>query len=223
MYESDSGEVKRSLRGAGESLEDGLCELAFEEVVASHGNHLLFSRSPLNPSRPGCAGDRGTVAGVRVIDVVEEPNGLLHVMARSTGVSVGDRVPLRPDPRRRDRLLCTSAATAACLALLSRERLAVVSTEIVAGLAWIEVSAPAPALDLEALAARREPIEVIARSGTTMTVYIDGQAVKMATAPIASNTGAFLGAGVRAVSALEGGHETLEVTIPDPAGRRWWL
>ncbi|HKO38997.1 MAG TPA: hypothetical protein VJU14_11580 [Solirubrobacterales bacterium] len=163
------------------------------------------------------------MAGVRVIDVVEEPNGLLHVMSHPVAAKSGDWVPVCRDPERRDRLERTCAATAGCLALLAREPLSVVATEIVAGMAWVEVSAPAPALDLQRLTRSGEPIELIARRGAEMTVYLGGQAVRMVAAPIALSTAALAGAGIRTVAALEGGHEALEITVPDATGGRWWL
>jgi hypothetical protein len=217
MYEDDSKGNGPPGDFSGE-LEEDLVGLGMEEVLATRGGHLLLASSLLAPSRPGCTGDRGTVAGVRVLDVVEEPDGLLHVMAWPVGARIGEWVPVWRDPGRRDRLERTCAATAGCLALLARERLSVVSTEIVAGMAWVEISAPSPALDLDGLARRAEPIEIVARCGTEMTIYLDGQAVKMVDAPIAATTEALIGVEVRVVAALDGGHEALK--IPDSAGGR---
>jgi hypothetical protein len=222
MYESEPKGVPKLAEGFGGVADDAGVNPVMAKVLATPGGHVLFADSPLAPSRPGCAGDLGTVGGGRVVDVVEEPGGLLHVMAHQVDVRRDEWVPIWRDPDRRQRLERTHGATAACLASLARERLAVVSMEIVAGLAWLEVSADAPAIDLAPLVGRNEPIEVIARSGNEMTVYVDGQAVRTVPAPIARSTGALAGIGVRSVAALDDGREALEVSLPDAEGREWW-
>jgi hypothetical protein len=223
MYERETEGLKGRLEGSDEDSGDGLSELSVEQVLGTPGGNVLFAESPLAPSRPGCAGDLGTVAGARVVDVVEEPTGLLHVMDDFVHVESGKRVPIWRDPERRGRLERTHAATVACLALLAHEHVPVTSVEIVAGLAWIEVAEPAPALDLAAVAAREERIEVLARSAGRMKVYLDGRTVETVEAPIAGGTAAIAAAGVRPVAALGGGHEALEIALPDGEGRAWWL
>src|SRR4051812_47244540 len=175
-----------------------------EEIIGTEGKNLLFASSPLVPSRPGCAGDHGTVGDVRVLDVVEEPGGLLHIMETSTGLHAGSLAMVRRDIVRRDRLKGSHAAAVACQARLADLRIPVVSIEIVPGIVWIEVGSPVPALALSPLVDGELPIEIATRASGRMTVYLDGQMVKTVDAPIAVSTAAISGAAVRRVAALSG-------------------
>lgn len=220
MFKREGDGLNATL-GEGQDNEGDL-DLTVAEVIGNPGGNLLTVESPLAPSRPGCAGDLGTAAGVRIVDVVEEPTGLLHVMERPVHVQIGDSVPLLRDSERRNRLGRTHAAAIACAALLAEAGARVTSTEVVAGLAWIEVASSVPVPDLAPLAARDEAIEVLSRGRGRMTVYLDGQTVKTTDAPIATRTGAFAGAEARPVAALDGGREAFEVALPDGEGAIWW-
>lgn len=191
-------------------------------VVDTHKRHLTLNQSPLAPSRPGCAGDQGVIAGARVVDVVEESGSLIHVLDRDVEVRRGAFVPIWRDPERRERLERAHAAAVLYIAELARQEVSVASVEIVAGLAWVEIAGIAPELDLPALAERDDELEIQAEKGDRMKVFLAGQIVDTVRSPILASTGSIGGAEVRSVAALDGEHEALEIALPDGEGRTWW-
>jgi len=99
---------------------------------------------------------------------------------------------------------------------------AVVSAEIVAGLAWIEIAGPAPNLDLKKAIKSDQEIEVLGRRAGQMAVFLEDRIIDTVDAPFATRTGSIAGTEVSATSALDGGRAAIEVALPDKDGRPWW-
>lgn len=191
-------------------------------VIGVGLKQILLDRTPLSPSRPNCAGDQGTIDGVVVVDVIEEDDGFLHVLDEHMELELGTKVHIWRDPIRRDRLERTHAAAVVCLAELFRQRAAVASAEIVAGLTWIETVGPVPDLDFGKLVKDDQEIEILARRAGRMAVFLGDRIIDTVDAPIAARTGDIAGAEVSAIAALDAGHEALEIALPDEDGKRWW-
>ena len=198
---------------------DGFCTA---KVLSVGWKTVLLDRTPLSPSKPNCAGDQGTVDGVLVVDVVEQMGGFLHVLDKPLGLEPGDKVRVWRDPIRRDKLERAHTATLVCRAELCRMGTAVVSAEIVAGLAWIEIAGPAPNLDLKKAIKSNQEIEVLGRRAGQMAVFLEDRIIDTIDAPFATRTGTIAGTEVSATSALDGGRAAIEVALPDKDGRPWW-
>lgn len=191
-------------------------------VLESDRKLLLLDQSPLAPSRPGCAGDQGTIGGIQVVDVLEEPGGLLHVLEEQKRFRVGQYVGIWRDRWRRARLERTGAAAVACQAELAERGVGIASVEVAAGLAWIETTEPVYRLEFDLLDGREEKIEVQRVANGRMLVDLGGRLVETPQAPLPDSTAAIGPVGVRAVTALEDGHEALEIALADHPGREWW-
>jgi Ser-tRNA(Ala) deacylase AlaX len=205
---------------AGYRPQTGVAQPALARVVRAEDRELILTGSPLYPSRPSFAGDRGLVEGVGLLDVEEHRDGLLHVLDEALPVSVGQLVEVRPDRDRRNRIARTHTACVIVSALLAQRSVGIVSVEIAAGLAWIEVDRQVD-LNLQDCVERDLPIVATPLSQSVIRVKYDGITVDTFNAPLASAAGALSGAEVRTVAALEGGITALEVALPDAQGR-WW-
>jgi hypothetical protein len=225
-------------RGKKEQLEDGDPELfggseGDFEPYAHYGvgnvlnwdrkrRLLLLDASPLAPSRPGCAGDQGTIGGIQVVDVLEEPEGLVHVLEERKRFHVGQYVAIWRDTRRRRRLERSHAAAVACQAELAERGVGVASVEVAAGLVWLETIEPVYRLEFDLLGGRKEKIEVQRIAEGRMLVEIAGQLVETPQAPLPDSTATIGPVRVQAVTALEDDHEGLEIALADYPGREWW-
>jgi hypothetical protein len=199
---------------------DGFCTA---KVLSVGWKKVLLDRTPLSPSKPNCAGDQGTVDGILTVDVVEhDGGGFLHVLDKPLGLEPGDKVRVWRDPIRRDKLERAHTATLVCRAELSRMGTAVVSAEIVAGLAWIEIAGPVPNLNLKKAIQSDQEIEVLGRRAGQMAVFLEDRIIDTVDAPFATRTGSISGTEVSATSALGGGRAAIEVALPDKDGRPWW-
>ncbi|HZV72577.1 MAG TPA: hypothetical protein VFF79_02570 [Conexibacter sp.] len=194
---------------------------ALARVVHSQGCELTLSGSHMTPSRPGFAGDRGTVEGIAVIDVDEREDGLLHVLESPLPREHGQLVEVSIDRDRRDRLARTHGACALVRALLEDRSASVTSTDITAGMAWMEIDEVTPAIELGSVAALAIPLRSKPLPSGRMLVTCGGVSVMTTIAPIATNTQQLEGADVRTVSVDVDGRSVLEITLPDAEGR-WW-
>lgn len=185
MYQD--GEAKRRrdfLSDQGHRLFDPvrLCR-----VVAGHGRRWVILGSPLLPSQPGCAGDRGTVAGVQVVDVVEEGCGPLHIFERAPFLRIGEHVVVARDEAHRDSLARAHTAMVLAVRELEAEGAEVLATEVIAGKAWIDFSGNATTVNLESAIAKDEPLQTI--SGETgISVWIGKRALETYKAPLVKRT-----------------------------------
>jgi hypothetical protein len=205
---------------SGDSQEADL-EIDLALVRRVEGRVAVLDYSPLTPSRPGCAGDRGSVGGVGVVDVVEEAGEVLHVLETHPKFAPGEIVKVQLDSERRDRLERTHAACVLARAQLAHAGTRVVSVEITAGLAWIEVNEAGMVVDLSSLAALDLPLAVRQPVGCHMVVDCCGTTVTTFAAPIARSSSAISGAEMRVVAALDSGVSALEIALPDSHGT-WW-
>jgi hypothetical protein len=196
---------------------------ALGRVVEFRGHYAVIAGSPLLASQPGCAGDAGFAGQAKVVDVVEDEGGLLHITDGALDAEPGDLILITRDSERRERLERAHAAFAVALAELIGAGIEIRSVEIVAGMAWIEVIGPAPRIDLPALCAAGELLQVRPQRNGRMSVRIGEREVCTYFAPIARSTLEIGGAALRPVAELEEGRELLEVSLPDGEGRAWWL
>jgi Ser-tRNA(Ala) deacylase AlaX len=191
-------------------------------VVDFHDHYPVIAGSCLVPSQAGCVGDTGTVSETRVVDVIEEGGGLLHVTDGRLSAKPGDVVFVSRDPERRARVERTHTGVALAQTALNRAGLEVGAVEIAAGMGWIEVCGVAPSIDLAEMAERDDPIDVRPLPGGRMQVRIGEDEVSTYFAPISHSTGELGAAQVRVISESVAG-EVLEVSLPDREGRQWWL
>jgi hypothetical protein len=191
-------------------------------VVAFREHYPIIAGTCLVPSQPGCAGDTGTVSGTRVVDVIEEGGGLMHVTDGRLSAEPGDTVFVTRDPGRRARVERAHAGVALVQVALARNGVEIGAVEIAAGMGWIEVNGAAPSINLAALAERDDPIEVRPLRGGRMRVRIGDEEISTYFAPICRSTGELGAAQVR-VASESGAGEVLEVSLPDEVGRKWWL
>jgi hypothetical protein len=199
--------------------------VALGRIIAFDGSHPVIAGSPLTPSQPGCAGDTGWIGEKKVVDVVRERRGLLHVIEGEVklGSTIGDLVLVRRNTGRRERLERTHAATVLVLAALISLGVEVQGVEVLAGAAWIELIGPAPKLDLSALTAPALPLEAWPQRSGRMLVRVGERNVTTYFAPISQSTDHIGTANLRAVTAQNDGHEALEVRLADEEGQSWWL
>jgi hypothetical protein len=159
----------------------------------------------------------------KVVDVIEEEGGLLHVTAEKLKADAGDLVLLSRDIEHRRRLERTTGAAAVSLAALADAGIEVNSVEIVAGMAWIEVMEPAPRIDLAAICAAGDEIQVSPQHNGRMLVRVGDREVTTYFAPVVLSTLEIGAAALRPVAEGAEDREVLEVSLPDSEGREWWL
>jgi hypothetical protein len=188
-------------------------------VVAVNIRELILDKSPLTPSQPGHAGDQGMTAGVRITDVLSESRGLVHVVEEPVIARPGDELMVELDGERRGRLERTHAALVLTRVELARRGVAVVSVDVAAGLAWLEVRGRADPIDLRPAIAAELPLKCHRSRRGGMLVAFDRALVNTVDAPIARTSGAAEGAEVREVGSPEEGVTTLEIALPDVRGR----
>jgi hypothetical protein len=182
-------------------------------VLESNRKQLYLDQSPLAPSVPGCAGDRGTIAGIRVVDVLEEPGGLLHVLEEPKRFRPGQYVPVWRDQHRRLQIERTHAAAVACQAELAQRGIGIDHAEVAPCLSWIETTEPVYGLDFELFDGRDEKIEIQRIAADRMLVDVAGVVLETARSPIAASTAAIGSVQITAVAALDAGHEALEISL----------
>lgn len=190
-------------------------------VLWSEAREVLLEGSPLYPSSVGVASDHGQVEQTRVIDVLPDAGAKLHVLASSSSFAVGTVVAVQVDGDRRRRLAATHAACVLVRSELARRELAVVSYEIAAGMAWIELAGGPCELDLSQLARRAGTLVARPAGDSTLSVRCGGVELETVYAPLARDASALVGAEARTVAALQGGGSALEIALPDGRGR-WW-
>lgn len=190
-------------------------------VVLASGREVTLTASPLSPSRPGFAGDRGTLAGVEVLDIEEHDGSLVHLLERPTALVPSQPVLVCLDRDRRDRLARTHASVVLLRAELQRRSVRLTSVELAAGLAWLEIDERDLELDFSALLERELDLTPVAIGGGLMRVRCGQTDVTTTLAPIARSSSQLADVEVRAVAALEGGRSALEIALPDAKGR-WW-
>lgn len=191
-------------------------------VLRSDRKLVLLDRSPLSPSRPGCAGDQGTIGHIRVVDVLETNEGLLHVLEEPKPFRAGQYVAIQLDLERRARLERSLTATVACQAELAERGVGIASVEVAGHLAWLETTEPVYRLEFDLLDGRDEKIEIQRVADGRMLIDLAGQVVDAPQAPLLASTAGIGPVGVRAVAGLDDGHEALEIALPDHPGREWW-
>ena len=187
MLRGEQGMSAPDRNAAGDAREGDLGG-TLVRVLHADGRDLFLETSPCAHSRPGFAGDHGTVDGVRVLDVLEHEYGVLHYLERPLDVRPGQVVEVLVDRDRRDRLERTHGATVVTLALLEQRGVPVVGPEIQAGMAWIEIAEPTWEIELESLAALAIPLERRPIPANRMLVTCGGIAVATTNAPICATT-----------------------------------
>lgn len=221
-----SGEGRRGTSTGEQRLSNPFFDgIALGRILAFDGPHPIIAGSPLIPSQPGCAGDTGSIGEKKIVDVVREKRGLLHIIEGEgkLGSAVGDFALVRRDPAHRERLERTHAATVVTLAELASLGIEVEEVEVVAGAAWIELIDPAPGFDLSALVEPALSLEAWPQRNGRMLVRIGERTVTTYFAPISQSTDHIGAVDVRAVTVRDDGHEALEIRLAEEEGRSWWL
>lgn len=208
-------------KSEGDLDKEGDLDLTFARVLSSSGREISLRGSPLVPSRPGFASDRGKVNGITVLDVVEEAGKLVHLLSQPLHARTGQLLEVRLDRERRERLARTHTACVLVCSQLALRSVRVISVEITAGLAWIEIREDGCEIDLDDLAARGVALTPRQFGEGRMLVECCGVSVDTYFAPIARDARTIAGAEVRTVAALEKGRSALEIALPDARGR-WW-
>jgi hypothetical protein len=214
-----SGRPGSSIRA--EDVEELSLLAAPARVVAVNIRELILNGSPLTPSQPGHAGDQGMTKGVRITDVLREPHGLVHVIEEPVAAKPGDELMVEVDGKRRGRLERIHAALVLTRVELARRGVEVVSVDVAAGLAWLEIRGRAGPIDLQPAVAAELPLECHRSMRGGMLVACDHALVTTVDAPIARTSGAAEGAEVREVGSPEDDVTTLEIALPDARGQ-WW-
>jgi hypothetical protein len=194
---------------------------ALARVVHIEAREVILSNSPLMPSRAGCAGDRGAVEGMRVLDVYEQGEDIVHLLQQPLPLQVGQLVAVDLDIDRRKRLARTHAACVLVRRTLGLRGIVVRSFEIAAGMAWLEIEEPVGDLDLSNMIEPGLTLDPCSSGNGHMVVECEGLVIDTALAPIARSSLDLGRAEVRTVAALEDGGAALEIVLVD-AGGRWW-
>ncbi len=215
-----SRDAARGYRAPDESLFDGT---TLARIVGFSQHYPLIAGSPLVAAQPGCAGDTGTILETKVVDVIEDGGGLLHITERRLEAKAGDLILVSRNPEHRKRLERTHAAAVIVGAELAEADVDVGVVEITAGKAWVEVMSRAPRIDLPALVARGELLQVKPRQNGAMSVKVGKREMSTYFAPIARSALEIGDAEVRRAGELGGGQELLEIRLPDGEGQSWWL
>lgn len=198
-----------------------LPEVARVQSATKHGVFLVGS--PMSPASTEVAADRGWIGHdrVRVVDVLEEPGGLLHVLQRPIWLRPGLRVPVWIDRHRRDRLARTLGAVAIAKALVERAGARVVSLEVVAGKAWIELDRETPQPDIAAAMALDPSMEILTADRQRALVVVLGAVVTVPAGPIETRLAVIGDVQVEAVAPLGGGAAAIELSLAR-GGDAWW-
>lgn len=190
-------------------------------VVDIIAGHPVLDSTLLTPSHPCHAGDQGTIGDVRVVDVLEESKGFLHVLERPIGLKRGREVLVHLDSNRRDRLERTRTAVALACAEIARVHGKVLHTEVAAGLAWLETDNLSSDIDIRTIIKSDVALKCTTVTNNALQVEICGVTVSMMTGPIGATSRMAEGAELRHVSPLDSERTTLEIAVPDGKGK-WW-
>lgn len=212
MYQDGEGKRRRDfLSDGGHRLFDPvrLCR-----VAAGHGRHWVILGSPLLPSQPGCAGDQGIVGGLRVVDVLEEGCGPLHIFERAPFLRIGAHVLVARDEAHRDRLARAHTATVLAVRELEAQGAEVLATEVVGGKAWIDFSGEVATVNLEPAIDKDEPLQTIS-GDTGIGVWTGKRAIETYKAPLVERTSKIGKVAVERVEAGPACEGTLQVQLLD--------
>lgn len=113
-------------------------------IVELHSAGVILRGSSMRSSRPGLSGDRGTVGGLPVVDVLDSPHGQLHVLrAGDLLVDGTDKVRVEVDVERRLGIARANSLATMVTDALDRHRVPIESVEVVDARAWIVLGWPA--------------------------------------------------------------------------------
>lgn len=187
--------------------------VGFTRVVEMEGQHPVLAGSPLWPSQPGCMGDRGTLLESGISGAVRHPHGLLHLVDRRADLRPGSRVLVWRDETHRGELERAHAAAVLVQARLAALEINVISVEIAAGLAWIEVARATPSIDLSELTTPAHELSGWPQNESRMSVAVGKQSVVTYLAPISPNSLEVGSGSVRRIAAARRGAESLRIDL----------